>query len=96
MRYAIAIERAESNYSACVPDLPGCVAIGFFDADSDGRSRRSRSCSKGVGEAGAIPGPAVLAEAIEDALRPLRVRIREMPLSPNQIRELGRASAAIR
>jgi len=43
---------------------------------------------KGVGEAGAIPGPAVLAEAIEDALRPLGVRIREMPLSPNRIREL--------
>jgi carbon-monoxide dehydrogenase large subunit len=43
---------------------------------------------KGVGEAGAIPGPAVLAEAIEDALRPLGVSIREMPLSPNRIREL--------
>jgi CO/xanthine dehydrogenase Mo-binding subunit len=43
---------------------------------------------KGVGEAGAIPGPAVLAEAIEDALRPLGIRIREMPLSPNRIREL--------
>jgi aerobic carbon-monoxide dehydrogenase large subunit len=43
---------------------------------------------KGVGEAGAIPGPAVLAEAIEDALRPLGVRIREMPLSPNRILEL--------
>lgn len=26
MRYAIVIERAESNYSADVPDLPGCVA----------------------------------------------------------------------
>jgi aerobic carbon-monoxide dehydrogenase large subunit len=43
---------------------------------------------KGVGEAGAIPGPAVLAEAIEDALRPLGVTICEMPLSPNRIREL--------
>ena len=28
IRYAIAIERAESNYSAYVPDLPGCVATG--------------------------------------------------------------------
>jgi predicted RNase H-like HicB family nuclease len=28
MRYAIVIEQAESNYSAYVPDLPGCVAIG--------------------------------------------------------------------
>lgn len=27
-RYAIVIERAESNYSAYVPDLPGCVAVG--------------------------------------------------------------------
>ena len=28
MRYAIVIEKTESNYSAYVPDLPGCVATG--------------------------------------------------------------------
>ena len=28
MRYAIVIEQAGSNYSAYVPDLPGCVAAG--------------------------------------------------------------------
>lgn len=28
MRYAIVIERAGENYSAYVPDLPGCVATG--------------------------------------------------------------------
>ncbi|MBD2541215.1 type II toxin-antitoxin system HicB family antitoxin [Coleofasciculus sp. FACHB-SPT36] len=28
MRYAIVIEKLESNYSAYVPDLSGCVAIG--------------------------------------------------------------------
>jgi predicted RNase H-like HicB family nuclease len=28
MRYAIVIEQAEGNYSAFVPDLPGCVATG--------------------------------------------------------------------
>ena len=28
MRYAIVIEKGEDNYSAYVPDLPGCVAIG--------------------------------------------------------------------
>jgi len=28
MRYAIVIERADRNYSAYVPDLPGCVATG--------------------------------------------------------------------
>jgi predicted RNase H-like HicB family nuclease len=26
MRYAIVIEKAQGNYSAYVPDLPGCVA----------------------------------------------------------------------
>lgn len=28
MRYAVVIEKANSNYSAYVPDLPGCVAAG--------------------------------------------------------------------
>ena len=28
MRYAVVIESAEGNYSAYVPDLPGCVAVG--------------------------------------------------------------------
>ena len=28
MRFAIVIEQAQGNYSAYVPDLPGCVATG--------------------------------------------------------------------
>jgi predicted RNase H-like HicB family nuclease len=28
MRYAIVIEKADNNYSAYVPDAPGCVATG--------------------------------------------------------------------
>ena len=28
MRYAVVIEKAGNNYSAYVPDLPGCVATG--------------------------------------------------------------------
>ena len=28
MRYAVVIEQANGNYSAYVPDLPGCVASG--------------------------------------------------------------------
>ncbi len=28
MRYAVVIEKTQSNYSAYVPDLPGCVATG--------------------------------------------------------------------
>ena len=28
MRYAVVIEKGQRNYSAYVPDLPGCVATG--------------------------------------------------------------------
>ena len=28
MKYAVVIEKATSNYSAFIPDLPGCVATG--------------------------------------------------------------------
>ena len=28
VRYAIVVERAERNFAAYVPDLPGCVATG--------------------------------------------------------------------
>ena len=35
MRYAVVIEKAEGNYSAYVPDLPGCVATGDTVEDVD-------------------------------------------------------------
>jgi CO/xanthine dehydrogenase Mo-binding subunit len=41
--------------------------------------------TKGAGEGGAIPGPAVIAEAIDDALAPLGLRVREMPLDPDRL-----------
>ena len=28
MRYAVVIEQADGNYSAYVPDLPGCAVVG--------------------------------------------------------------------
>jgi predicted RNase H-like HicB family nuclease len=28
MRYAVVIEKGERNYSAYVPDLPGCASVG--------------------------------------------------------------------
>ncbi len=43
---------------------------------------------KGVGEAGAIPVPALIAEAVEDALAPFGVHVTQMPLSPERIRAL--------
>jgi predicted RNase H-like HicB family nuclease len=35
MRYAIVIEQANSNFSAYVPDLPGCVATGDTVAEAE-------------------------------------------------------------
>ncbi|HZY86469.1 MAG TPA: type II toxin-antitoxin system HicB family antitoxin [Gemmataceae bacterium] len=28
MKFAVVIEKAENNYSAYVPDLPGCISVG--------------------------------------------------------------------
>ena len=33
MRYAVVIEKAGDNYSAFVPDLPGCIATAASVAD---------------------------------------------------------------
>ncbi len=41
MRYAIVIEKAETNYSAYVPDLPGCVATGATIADVESEIREA-------------------------------------------------------
>lgn len=35
MRYAVVIERAAGNFSAYVPDLPGCVATGATVAEAE-------------------------------------------------------------
>jgi predicted RNase H-like HicB family nuclease len=39
MRYAIVIEKAESNYSAYVPDLPGCIATGATAQEAEAAIR---------------------------------------------------------
>ena len=41
MRYAIVIEDAGSNYSAYVPDLPGCVATGVTLEEAEGAIREA-------------------------------------------------------
>lgn len=41
MRYAIVIEQAGTNYSAYVPDLPGCVASGSTIAEVETRIREA-------------------------------------------------------
>ena len=41
MRYAIVIEKANDNYSAYVPDLPGCVATGDSEAEVESLIREA-------------------------------------------------------
>jgi len=49
---------------------------------------------KGAGEAGVIPVPALMAQALDDALSELGIRITEMPLSPNRLLEMIREAKA--
>jgi carbon-monoxide dehydrogenase large subunit len=43
---------------------------------------------KGAGEGGTMPVPAVIANAIDDALAPLGVTVTRAPLGPSAVREL--------
>ena len=46
---------------------------------------------KGVGEGGPIAPPAAIANAVADALRPLKVEFNETPIAPHQIVEAARS-----
>ena len=52
------------------------------------RSTLNELGAKGVGEAGAIPVPALFAQALENAFHDRKLEILEMPLSPNRLFEL--------
>ena len=41
MRYAVVIERANDNFSAYVPDLPGCVATGSTSEEVEAAIREA-------------------------------------------------------
>jgi predicted RNase H-like HicB family nuclease len=67
MRYAVVIEKAKRNFSAYVPDLPGCVATGKTRREAE---RQIRSAIQfhldGMREDGvAIPKPTATCEYIE-------------------------------
>ena len=69
MRYAIVIENAGANYSAYVPDLPGCVATGATLEECEQQIREAIAFHlDGLREDGiAVPQPASLVEYIEVA-----------------------------
>jgi predicted RNase H-like HicB family nuclease len=67
MRYAIVIEQAEGNFSAYVPDLPGCVATGDSLAEAESEIRDAISFHlEGLREVGLpAPEPASVVEYVE-------------------------------
>ena len=69
MRYAIVIEKSESNYSAYVPDLPGCVATGASIRQVETEIREAIEFHiEGLREDGSlVPSPSSQVEYIEIA-----------------------------
>ena len=69
MRYAVVIEKAQGNYSAYVPDLPGCIATGETVAEVQQLIREAVELHiAGMREDGlAIPPPSSQVEYIQVA-----------------------------
>lgn len=69
MRYAVVIEQADDNYSAYVPDLPGCVATGKTVAEAEQAIREAIEFHiEGLREDGAaIPKPTSRVDYVEVA-----------------------------
>ena len=69
MRYAIVVERTEHNYSAYVPDLPGCVATGQTLKEVEHEIRSAIEFHiEGLREDGlAVPQPVSIVEYLEVA-----------------------------
>ena len=67
MRYAVVIEKAEPNYSAYVPDLPGCVVTGATRAEVERRIRQAIQLHiQGLREDGIpIPKPSSICEYVD-------------------------------
>jgi len=67
MKFAVVIEKAESNYSAFVPDLPGCIATGSTIEEVDTQIREAiEFYLEGMRQDGEeIPQPSSSVEYIE-------------------------------
>jgi predicted RNase H-like HicB family nuclease len=71
MRYAVVIEKGERNYSAYVPDLPGCVSVGDTAEEAKAEIREAIEFHlEGMREDGLpIPKPLSVAEYVDVADR---------------------------
>ena len=78
MRYAVVIEKGERNYSAYVPELPGCVSVGDTLEEVKAEIREAIEFHlEGMREDGLpIPAPPSRAEHVEVGDKPRRGRPR--------------------
>lgn len=69
MRYAIVVEKTENNFSAYVPDLPGCVATGQTLEETENEIRAAIEFHiEGLREDGlVVPPPVSIVEYLEIA-----------------------------
>jgi predicted RNase H-like HicB family nuclease len=67
MRYAIVIEKADNNYSAYAPDLPGCIATGQTVEETENEMRAAiRFHIDGLREDGLpVPMPFAVCEYVD-------------------------------
>ena len=67
MRYGIVIEKAEHNYSAYVPDLPGCAVTGATVEEVEREIREAiKFHIEGMHEDGlTVPPPSSIVEYVE-------------------------------
>ncbi len=67
MQYAVFIEKGETNYSAYVPDLPGCVSVGDTLEEVKAEIREAIAFHlEGMREDGTpIPQPSTTADYVE-------------------------------
>ncbi|WP_435627040.1 type II toxin-antitoxin system HicB family antitoxin [Candidatus Ferrigenium straubiae] len=69
MRYAIVVEKVGNNYSAYVPDLPGCVATGATVEETEREIREAITFHIGglIEDGLPVPAPASIVEYLEIA-----------------------------
>src|SRR5665213_2070338 len=69
MRYAVVIENAGTNFSAYVPDLPGCIATGASRAEAEAALREAIEFHlEGLREDGmTVPAPASRVDYVDVA-----------------------------
>lgn len=67
MRFAVVIEKAPGNYSAYVPDLPGCVATGATVVETEAQIRAAIQFHiAGLREDGLpVPEPTTICEYVD-------------------------------